>query len=109
MKLGYCNCCGAKIGRRTANGRFMYNANMRQICVVVGFPNQDIKDEEGNVIKAAETRIHLPVCPECLANPDYEKIVTLAQDNPDCKSVFNRGDFVKFETDPVIGGQLIYD
>lgn len=64
MALGYCNQCGCKIGRRSANGVYMPDtAISRQAVLIFSY--------EGT---AKKTQVHVPLCKTCVENPDYDKI-----------------------------------
>jgi len=64
--IGTCPCCSKKIGRRSANGRFFYDAmKMQQIMVIFGYPDRSEK-----------TKYHVVVCKDCASNivwADFEK------------------------------------
>ena len=100
MKLGFCNCCGKKIGAKTVNGALRYNKNMRQISVVFK-----------TVSNAQDTYIHLPVCVECCGTPNFESIKTLNHKDSTLKKYFSASPdvlgFDRFEVDPVVAGVQI--
>ena len=66
-KLGKCNSCGAKIGRKTINGVFRYDSSMRQIGIKYKY-----FDESGS--HRADTTLHVPVCVKCAQDPNLDKI-----------------------------------
>lgn len=62
--LGYCNCCGDKIGRTTANGIYQHNwSKTRQVSLIYGHDGQMQK-----------THLHIPVCLKCVSAIDIEKV-----------------------------------
>lgn len=86
---------------------------MRQISLVFRYEELDKKDEQGNVLKKAETRLHIPVCVDCCGNPDFDKIKLMMNKSSQLRSILNsknpKAEFTGFEIDPVYAGKRITD
>jgi len=110
MKLGQCNCCGKKIGTKTANGVYLHGPEMRQIAIVYNYPSAvDPEDENARI---PESRVHIPVCKACADAPDYEKIKLALNTKPEIVLFLRdplKPQFSHFEKDPVKGGMVTGD
>lgn len=66
MTIGECPCCGCKIGRKTANGRYLPDqAMMSQISLVFGYSDG----------RPGKTRVHVACCRGCADTPSTDSFM----------------------------------